>query len=525
VDKNTNLVISCRQWTALACAYFLTALLFQSETILIPPRADSALWLFMAGRMDHDEFPLRDLWDNKLPPIFLVGRAALATSNPLAALWGIEAALTTVGALSLAWIISRCWPLWVAMAGGGLYCVISGHPHFHQGGYMTEIYAAPLACLSIAAAIRSMSYDSKFAAIISGFALGLAVSFRPQIGVQGLVFPMLWWTIRRPEFPWRKVAATALGFAIGGLLAISHALKHGYMPDVFEHCLLEAFRHGTGGTTGPDAPTVLNWLERFFAQLGELFWLHVPAIAAIAITVRNRKRSTEPTNTDDRSNRPDFGYRRLLAVWYGASLLSAAVGPNQFGHYHLLSFPAAAVWFAVFLYVVRNRMRSSARPRQWRIVAAILLIVPVVVVGSSIIRRSVRPIDSEPHKREVVKYAQTAVGPNESVFCWIWGREADLFYRISRSPGCKYFVPFTFFHTSPVLLERWADEMIKQPPDWILIDTNLNRARLIGPPKHDWERTLEPLIRVRSLIAERYSKKQTFGPFLLLSKDRSGVEL
>ena len=158
---------------------FLTlALTSQIETLLIAPRDDSAVWLYIAARQAHDEMPGRDLWDNKLPLIYQIGRLALWTGRPQATLWLLEGLLTAAGALAIERLLRRMGEPAGARAAAILLCLVSGLPGQHAGGYMTEIYAMPLtaaaAWLSVAAAQRR-STSCGFAA---GLCWGLAVSFR-----------------------------------------------------------------------------------------------------------------------------------------------------------------------------------------------------------------------------------------------------------------------------------------------------------------------------------------------------------
>ncbi len=93
--------IGRQPWLRHLLLFFTLALIFQIETLATPPRSDSAAYLYIGARQSAGQMPGRDLWDNKLPLIYLVGRAAMATGSPRVFLWLIEAALTALGALAV----------------------------------------------------------------------------------------------------------------------------------------------------------------------------------------------------------------------------------------------------------------------------------------------------------------------------------------------------------------------------------------------------------------------------------------
>ncbi len=147
----------------IARVYLALSAAFQIETLLIPPRQDSAAWLFMAARQEYGQMPGRDLWDNKLPLTYLIGRAAHASGHPQLFLWLLESAVTAAGGMAVFAAARRMTTPRAATVAGGLLCVASGAPAFHAGGYMTEIYAMPLSAIAVWLGLCSLDRPGRVA--------------------------------------------------------------------------------------------------------------------------------------------------------------------------------------------------------------------------------------------------------------------------------------------------------------------------------------------------------------------------
>ncbi len=271
--------------------------------------------------------PGRDLWDNKLPLIYLIGRAAMATGHPKLYLWLFEAALTALGACAVARIVEECSadqairraaasdrPNFAALAGGAALCVVSGEPSFHAGGFQTEVYAMPLSALAVMLLLKAMAGGSRFAnPAAAGLLWTIAVSFRLPLGLAAVgvtaVVLLLVNRGRRVRF----ASLTVLGVAAGVAVVFAHPLLAGYLRECVECAVLWPLDWHGRRIPGPLVPSTADRLKDCLQDVLKLAWLHVPAVAGYVVAVRK-------------------GLGRLMApaiVWYAAAMASSAWGVDE----------------------------------------------------------------------------------------------------------------------------------------------------------------------------------------------------
>jgi hypothetical protein len=488
-------------------ALFLAlALVFQIETLVVRPRADSAAWLFMGGRQSAGQMPGRDLWDNKLPLIYLIGRAAMAAGRPQVCLWLVEAFGTAIAALAVAQITRRVaamsggatdrLPLSadsVGVVAGALLCILCGAPSYHAGGYMAEIYALPLSAVAVWLLTDSNRRRPAWAG--AGVAWTLAVSFRPPLVAAAVLTTVAALVAKDNVRQIRALAGSLAGVAVGLIIVFAHPWSAGYLPDCMAAAVYWPLGFGGPHRPGPLTLSAGERLADFGQDVAKLGWLHAAFVwGVIASRGRVEKRRW-----------------RLIVVWYAAALASAAVGWASYAHYQYVAFAPLVIGCALWT--------RSAAAKASRVMAAALLAVTAVVVvtqnAMSLARYAGEP-PNDADRRAVIEFVQDHARPDQSVWIWAWGRDADLFYRFNRAPGVRHFMAHSYFNMDLALFDEMVADFEARPPDWIVEDRRREKPSLTGPAPAEWLEAAPSLAALQSLVRRRYTHVESFGDFSVL---------
>src|SRR5262249_14725188 len=118
---------AARQWLIGAVLLVLAAVT-HIDGLFGPLHCDASAWLYMAQQRDYGLLPYRDLWENKLPPIFLVYRLAWKVGNWRQVLYGLDVFLVTMSAWYL-WraALTFLWPP-AASTAAIIYILATAHP-------------------------------------------------------------------------------------------------------------------------------------------------------------------------------------------------------------------------------------------------------------------------------------------------------------------------------------------------------------------------------------------------------------
>lgn len=489
--------------------YFALALAFQCETAIVTPRADSAAWLFMAQRQQSGEMPGRDLWDNKLPPIYLVGRAAVATGHPQIFLWLLEAALTAAGAVAIARVVDQSKanlkqstrPGTIA---GAILCVALGAVSYHAGGYMTETYAMPLAAIAAWCTLHTLEpRRSYFFSVLSGALWTLAVSFRlplglAAVGVAGFsIIPSV--DHSRRLF---RVGCHTIGIAAGLLVVFAHPIIAGYLPACIDAALLWPLGIGHVRTPGPLAPGTADRLGDWAQDMFKLGWLHAAAVAGLVMGWRGGGRTSQ-----------------VGAIWYLAALLSAAWGWASYAHYQYVALAPACL--AIGLLII------ELRPSPGRFMARALIAVTVAIVGFQVVRETAgnRFAQEDADKRAAYEYARSQPLRGDAVFIWAWGRNADILYKLNRPTGVRHFMAHAYLDMDVTLFDEFVTEFIHAPPAWILEDTRRKKPSLSGTADSLIESRVPSLRTLREFVATGYTRVAAFGSWSIHRLNRQAADV
>lgn len=498
-----------RRTASVFTLFFVLALIFQIETFMIPPRADSAAWLFMGARQAADQMPGRDLWDNKLPLIYLIGRVAMASRHPQAFLWILEAMLTATGALAIFALLSRQGKTdsaseitntresnhRVGLFAGVLLCILSGSPSYHAGGYMTEIYAMPLSAAAVLMSHRAFQRQSNhLLSIGAGFIWALAVSFRLPMGIVAFSMIVYYMFSIQGASLLRALAMHGIGATIGCFSIMIHPTVAGYAGDCVDAAMLWPI--GLTGRHQP-GPSTLSTGERLadFAQdIVKLGWLHLAAIAGLVLAHRS----------------PRAPLAMITTLWYVAALASAALGWASYAHYQYVAF--APIALATGLFVKQLRIVVAKR-----VSVALISLTALVVVGQNV-KELVRyvPQRNDRDRAAVVRFISEHTRPDDTVYIWAWGRSAELLYKIDRPPGNRHFLAHAYFDMDLNLFNDMVEKFLISPPTWVIVDRNRNKPALIGASRSDQVSPMPVLVDLQQFIHKAYTKRAVFGDYIIL---------
>lgn len=493
--------------------FLALALASQIETLLLAPRDDSAVWLYIAARQAHDEMPGRDLWDNKLPPIYQIGRLALWTGHPQAALWLLEGLLTAGGALAIKRLLQRLGERDGAKAAGVLLCLISGLPAQHAGGYMTEIYAMPLTAAAAWLTVVAAQQRSTGAGFAAGLCWALAASFRLPLAPVCATVPFLI-LLRQSAAdgasatPATQVVGsparrTLCGLLLGAASALPivffHPWLRGYLPDCLAAAVAWPLGLGGARVAGPLTPTTAERLTDFAQHLLKTGWLHAGAAAGFIMAYRARSRGGAAQGM------------RLAAmlVWYLGAVGTALAGWACYGHYLYVAWAPLVVGLGVLI------SRFPAHRRR-ALAAALLGVTSLTVAGLNIenFLRQGDNTDSDDRARTSEAVRRMA-SPTEGVFPWLRGRHAGLLGEMDRPAGNRHFLAESYFRVDLRLFDAFAEEFLAAPPAWIIEDLELRRPSLSMPGRFTWEASLPNLRRLQTFVSSRYRQVERMGQFVL----------
>lgn len=491
-------------------AFFLVlALVFQVETLLIAPRDDSAAWLYMGARQTAGEMPGRELWDNKLPLIYLVGRAAMAGGAPQTFLWLLEGALTALGALAVGALVStrsRGEPgapagtsphgAMPALFAGALFCVLCGAPSFHGGGYMTEVYATPLSAGAALLTWRAARRPSPMGlGAAAGFIWMLAVSFRLPLALAPLAILCVVMPTLGLARGLRCATGHLLGAAFGAAVVFAHPLLAGYARDCWQAAVTWPLNAGGGRIPGPLVPSAGARLADFGQDLLKLGWLHVAAIAGLLIA-------------------PASGAAlrgRFAAAWYVAAVASAALGWASHAHYLYVAFAPTCLGCGL---LVEQLRRVAAR----RVMIILLVVTATVVAGQNArqIIRHHRSVDDD--HAALVEFAARNIAADDTVFIWAWGREARLLYELNRPCGVRHFLAHAYFRMDLRLFDEMVESFTASAPQWIVEDVRRDRPPLSADPPAEFTAAAPSLATLHEFVRSHFDRVAEFGRFVVLRR-------
>lgn len=471
------------------------------------PAADINAWLYVGGRISAGDVPYRDLFDNKLPPIHQVCRAAMATGSPKIALAIADAALATAVGLCVAWFVRRTSGRTAAALAGIVAVVLTGHPRFHGGGGSTENFAGPLLALSMVLACGAPADRPSRSAFAAGLAFALAAGFRPPAILCAAAFVPAAAGLARSGG--RPLTRAALGVVAGGLagtlLILAHPIAHGYLGDTLDACVGWNLKYAAAT---PSSETGGAYRGAFHAVLFLPLW--VCAGIALAGLASSANRTKE---------------RWTLAIWWVASVAQCRVGGHDWPHHHVLTFPPLAALTLVGAADVVGMLRRSRAPRVAATAAALALaawiaqtLVPPLVPPLAESRRVAAGGAEASGCSETVAYLESRVPPEESVFFWTERFTAEANWRLCRpSPSRHFLAPiYSMLGSLDAELAQWRDDVVRARPRYAVVTGIFTPAvtGADGPPAD----LPPPMTDVVRFLRAGYAVEAAFGRYTILRR-------
>jgi hypothetical protein len=413
---------------------------------------DGSAWLYMAQQRDRGSLPYRDLWENKLPPIFLVYRLAWKSGFWRELLYVLDVGLIAASA----WFLWRAALIFLrmsaALTAACVYILATAHPALHYGGAITEAFALPLAVLGTSFAMLYRRAGGKSYPVLAGLAWSWAVAFRmPAILSALALIPLLAGKglVSSQGTRLNLLAGMTGGAFVGVVLVLLDPLVAGYAWELIDVCVVWAFRYAVH-----DTPSFVSWAEawRLFAR-NLLIWGGLHAAAALGLLCGVA-----------RLHRRDAWTRiAVLCVlcWYLGDLLSTFPTLHQYAHNHYMTLASCSLGAAL---LCDTRLVWPNCPRRLAFVPGIILIGYSCWTLTVSLLPKTREHSAVAGVAEAAEYLRRVTGSDERLLFWVWLDEAELLWRLDRPSASPHFSAPAYFMTDVELAQRSAAEFLAQPP-------------------------------------------------------------
>ncbi|QEL21001.1 hypothetical protein [Limnoglobus roseus] len=447
------------KWLA---GYALFALLTHTHILHRPMQTDDSLYLRFAQDWAAGSQLYADRYEAKSPVVFWAFRT-LGQWHPRLAYYLVGGGLTALAAFALRRALTPL-PL-AARAVPLIYIAATAavqYPHLYG------VFLTPMATLAIAWTGRAVVARSPYLhPAAGGVAFAIAVNLFPPAAVLGLaLLPLLAWNYQRNGF--RFTILSAAMFLVGGLTltaaVVLHAMAFGYWNGLLDAMAANTEYGRIGRETLSHHVSRWWWEVRNFAQnLSPLLGF----IVVTSLTAAVAGRRTLPTEGKV--------WLAVGVLWLLAVQLSVCPGGRHFTHYYYpLAAPLALLGGIGLAAVVEPR-----RYRQvWRIVRTGFV---VAVVGQHYLtyhRDMLAVGEKSPHVertqiRYVAEYVRAKIPADQTVLVSVWGPWAELYWQVPRPAPSRHVIPFNLAETRPEFFEEWAEDVLRNPPDWVIADDSL----------------------------------------------------
>jgi len=505
-------------WAAL---FLLTSAPASWENIVRNQRGwDSSLFLWIGKRLLRGDVLYRDIWDNKLPPVYWANAFAAATGHPEFTIW----ILNVLGMTAAAWMIYRIASTRFGSFASGLagltYVSLYATRYLLNLGSLTEHFAAPLAVLGVFALVQYArgQRPGLLWAAVSGFAIAAAALFRlPAVLVAASLAALLPGLHRSGRL---KPAAVLLWLG-GALLATAPVLGwaawEGNLRLMLEFCVFGGARYAFG-SEGPRWATWGHVGAEWLNMLSRLWPWHVPAAVGLAICLRGR------LGASSRSATPGpRGLSWLAVVWLAAAVASTLPSLRFYDHYYVLVVGPLALlsaWAWQALWRMGRRGRAAGALAAGVLLAGGLLALNryrldhIAIAEHRLSARHIRP---------ATEYLASAGSDRDTLFAFVWGVETDVQARLGWPCNTKHPIVRFYPHMpgGMAMMREWKQQMLQTPPDWLIACDGFDLVAGTVRPRSDWDRP-ETLAMVRE-IARAYRGRYRPVKVLPLRPERQAV--
>jgi hypothetical protein len=451
-------------------ALLLALLVTRLGVLRSPWDHDVGAFMLISRLWSEGLLPYIDVWDNKAPLIYWIGRVYWATGAPAVAMYVTDVLLTLAGCVAVTGILRRLSvEKGVASALGTLAFV--GSLPFHEVG-LTEVYACP--AFLIGAWFLTISAQNELRPRRVRFAFGggafiaAAVSLRPPLVLSAALLlvaaALASWRMRRSLL---QVIAGAIAGAIAtALFVVGHALWAGYFQLMLKDVIFDNVAYAVGGFSATRSAGMLAWMFRNRIEAGYVAGL--AGILGIASAVAWRRTAN---NTQ----------RALWVVAFG--LFALDVAGTFFGRHQFLHYFYHLGWTAPLLLGIALTLRPGLSEKvdpSWTLAATLAVTVMAIFIANpsySTLHGLYREGGLTTSSRRLEAKARELVPADETILLLDEYSCMGTMARLPNRPGSRHIVASIYdLRQSPVedsvrysgLAERLLDEIRASPPDWLI---------------------------------------------------------
>ena len=498
---------STRQTILMAAGIVLLVLALRMPLLGIPFERDEGEYAYIGWRLQHNELPYRDWFDQKPPAIFWVYRLALSLPlEPVRAVHFVGLLFSAAASCALFFIglrfMSRFWA-WIAAA---LFAVLATDPLIQGQAANTELFMLLPLILSQVALLRAASNSKRTVLfmILAGALTGVAITFKQVAAVNWFFLVGLYPFFVAAKERWRGALAFVIWSATGmiavlGFVALYFWLRHG-----LQDLIYNVFTHNLEYVSAVRASVRFRLCQNTLALLGRtqmIVWIAAAAgLASLLLT-----------------NRPKWCL--FLAGWIVTSMIGVSASGYFFPHYFQQLLPPLALAAAAGAERLDGIQLWRKLPSWSRrgALGSILALLPAMVSYPFLFTytpaeavRKIYPREFFAEMPELGRRIASVTPPEGRVF--IFGAEPELLFYARRTSATRYIFLFPLYGPYRNALEKQkaaADEILRaQPSAAVYLPNNLFFAP--GSEQYFTRWSLSYL-------------KKDFDADTLLTKDASGT--
>jgi hypothetical protein len=486
-----------RRYLSLFAIYWVIALATHAEGLYQPMHNDLSVRLRVARDWRAGLKLYEETYENTQPTYFLFILLA-DSARPEITHYLAESLLATIAALSLYIAMRRTAPR-CAMVAPVLLIAWSGIGGTFYGGQITEGVSIWFDVIAMCLCFEAVRKNCGVLALLSGVSFCLMLSIRIPCVLHAVAYAPLLWIVYR-DYGIKRAMTMALLFTGGIILALAtmliHALSYGYL-HAFLDMLARNFQYAAGSRT----PLAVS-LDRAWDTISGIIHANPAFLILMALTILVfLPKAFGPL----RHERLWFW---VSLLWLAAALASAFPGGRHFAHYYHVVWPPVSVLSVLWL----SRLGLFTREPQLRRKIAWGLAIAFASMGivlnvRGLVRETFREDPPRVAIQQAADYLNQITTPDQPVPVPVWGKWAELWWRVPRPPVSRCFAPQCFYVIQRDMFEEWVKTMIDQPPPLIVADESL-----IGPLSHNspYDNTEfrppagHPLYHLRQLVDEDY---------------------
>jgi hypothetical protein len=381
---------------------------------------DPYFFAHVAARWMHGGIPYLEIWDNKPPGIYILGRAVFGFFDRSFPALAVVEGFFVLGAIASVYMV-------LLRVGAPAYAVITGTAaaalamnlqSYNAGGFMTENFIMLPALLSLCCYLTfcdvwqlkpgkpGLHRSSVFWMLAAGFFTGTAglfktVGFAPWMAQMALLFLLLILG-RLALLRWgMAVAASMAGMAISWLPVMLYFHSHHALRLLFS----ATFGHNVGYAASNWRSSPLFALWHSIGPLSDVGSLVACALIVLAYAVYGLRSTSEtvPSGRWQAITGQRSWFAVSMLIWLAAELAGALAGGKGFAHYFTPALPVLSILAGLALWLMLDGLNGNALLYGC---ACALVLVPMTIPASQDLYRAYIAVRSRQNWLPEVKTAE-----------------------------------------------------------------------------------------------------------------------